>query len=302
MRRAGFTLIEISIVLVIVGLIIGGIIVGQNMIRSAEIRATISQYDQFNILVKTFRIKYNALPGDMLPQQAANFGFLQLGGGRRCGDGNGVLEALGGLEFCGDPGGNSNTNWGKNEILTFWRHLSDAGLLDRTYGADLSSEGVSTSIPDVIFPGINYVPQTKLGRHRSWIVTSGGGVNFFRIFYVPDVRLHSGMMQYNVTYATTGPSASPGTGISPLEAFSIDTKIDNGMPNTGSVLAAEIRDPPSQGGTGVNAIYQITAPSVAVASQANKCTIGTSAATDTYNLVASTGGNDASCGLAFKFQ
>ncbi len=40
--RAGFTLIEMSIVLVIIGLIVGGVLVGQDLIRAAEVRAQIS--------------------------------------------------------------------------------------------------------------------------------------------------------------------------------------------------------------------------------------------------------------------
>jgi len=40
---SGFTLIELSIVLVIIGLIVGAILVGQDLIKAAEIRSTISQ-------------------------------------------------------------------------------------------------------------------------------------------------------------------------------------------------------------------------------------------------------------------
>ncbi|MBY0407531.1 MAG: prepilin-type N-terminal cleavage/methylation domain-containing protein [Rickettsiales bacterium] len=36
-QEQGFTLIELSIVLVIIGLIVGGVLVGQDLIRAAEI-------------------------------------------------------------------------------------------------------------------------------------------------------------------------------------------------------------------------------------------------------------------------
>ena len=38
----GFTLIELSIVLVIIGLLVGGVLVGQDLIRAAGVRAQIS--------------------------------------------------------------------------------------------------------------------------------------------------------------------------------------------------------------------------------------------------------------------
>jgi prepilin-type N-terminal cleavage/methylation domain-containing protein len=38
-RQSGFTLFEISVVLVIVALVIGGILVGGDMIRAAELRS-----------------------------------------------------------------------------------------------------------------------------------------------------------------------------------------------------------------------------------------------------------------------
>lgn len=51
--RQGFTLIELSIVLVIIGLIVGGILVGRELISAAEIRATVSQIEKYNTSVNT---------------------------------------------------------------------------------------------------------------------------------------------------------------------------------------------------------------------------------------------------------
>ena len=64
-KRQGFTLIELSIVLVIIGLIIGGILGGQELIRQGEMRAVINQINMYNVAFNTFRNKYSALPGDM---------------------------------------------------------------------------------------------------------------------------------------------------------------------------------------------------------------------------------------------
>ena len=79
-HRRGFTLIELSIVLVIIGLIVGGIVVGRELIKVAELRAILAQKDKFTAAVNTFKIKYNALPGDMFPSTAAKFGMFTFTG------------------------------------------------------------------------------------------------------------------------------------------------------------------------------------------------------------------------------
>ena len=62
--KKGFTLVELSIVLVIIGLLIGGILVGQSLIESAKTTATLQQLSQFDIAVSNFSTKYKQLPGD----------------------------------------------------------------------------------------------------------------------------------------------------------------------------------------------------------------------------------------------
>src|ERR1039458_6521771 len=91
---AGFTLIEISIVLVIIGLIIGGILVGQDLINAAAIRAQIAQIEKYNTAVRTFQTKFNALPGDMNATTATAFGFAARGTFAGQGDGNGLIEGV----------------------------------------------------------------------------------------------------------------------------------------------------------------------------------------------------------------
>ncbi len=83
--RHGFTLIEISIVLVIIGLIVGGILVGRDLIRLAELRADISAVNKFDAAANTFRLKYNCIPGD-----CAN--ATQFLAGAYNGNGNGAIE------------------------------------------------------------------------------------------------------------------------------------------------------------------------------------------------------------------
>src|SRR6478736_3210874 len=62
--RKGFSLVELSIVLVILGLLTGGILAGQSLIRAAELRAVGTEYGRYATATQTFRDKYLALPGD----------------------------------------------------------------------------------------------------------------------------------------------------------------------------------------------------------------------------------------------
>ena len=131
----GFTLIELSIVLVIIGLIVGGVLVGQDLIRAAEIRATISQYEKYNTAVNTFRNKYNGIPGDLASATATSFGIYapttgSVAGTTGYGDGNGLIE-----------GGAASATAYLGEPPMFFRHLTDASLIDGSYGASMSTAG-----------------------------------------------------------------------------------------------------------------------------------------------------------------
>jgi len=93
-KRAGFTLIELSIVLIIVV----GILVGHDLIRAAVVRAQLSQIEKYNTAVNTFYGKYGALPGDIPGTAASGFGFAKRGTGAGIGglgDSNGSIEGQG---------------------------------------------------------------------------------------------------------------------------------------------------------------------------------------------------------------
>ena len=61
----GFTLIELSIVIVIIGLIVAGVVGGQAIVQQAKLRKVISDYSAYKVALHAFDLEYNKLPGDM---------------------------------------------------------------------------------------------------------------------------------------------------------------------------------------------------------------------------------------------
>lgn len=212
LRNSGFTLIELSIVLVIIGLIVGGILVGQDLIKAAALRATVSQKIKFDAAVNTFRGKYNGLPAD-LSNYAMFTGQLTttgLTGAQAYGDGNGLIQS----GFF-----TSHIAHFFGETKLFWRQLLDANLIGEN--VSLATTAVGIDIPG---NGNGYVPAAKLGKGAFWVLDSDAGVNYFGLGGITYMAFSA--IQYVVFSADV---------ITPNEAYQIDTKLDDGMPITGSV-------------------------------------------------------------------
>lgn len=215
-RQQGFTLIELSIVLVIIGLIVGGVLVGQDLIKAAQIRATITQMDSYSSAVNTFRTKFNGMPGDL--SNCANF-FS--GAATDCPNtgtqGNNLFEDYDGayLKLSG-------------EVAAFWHHL---------YLASLIGDAMTNPVDDIRADGTptlaNEFPAAKIGSGNFLIAYSGA----------PAIsNIHPGMAGVNLYRLTGLTSVNAGvpafaTDLTPVEAYGIDAKLDDGMPDTGSVQA-----------------------------------------------------------------
>jgi prepilin-type N-terminal cleavage/methylation domain-containing protein len=124
-RQAGFTLIEIAIVLVIIGLLLGGILKGQELITGAKVRNLISQQDGIKAAFFGFQDRFRAYPGDY--SEAAQNIVAVAGSG----NGNGRVEPT------GTP----------SEQLLVWDHLSHAGFITGTYSASAATSFSTATNP-----------------------------------------------------------------------------------------------------------------------------------------------------------
>jgi len=88
-HKKGFTLVELSIVLVIIGLLIGGVLKGQSMIENAKIKRVVTDVDSLVAATYAYQDKFSALPGDDMSTGATASGVAAC---NATGDGNGLIN------------------------------------------------------------------------------------------------------------------------------------------------------------------------------------------------------------------
>ena len=228
--RNGFSLVELSIVLVILGLLTGGILTGQTLIRAAELRAVTTEYQNYVSATQTFRDKYFGIPGDL--RNASRFWNQQFSGSG-C-TGNGTINAAGACDGNGDGIVAVDTAAGQTgENLQFWRHLANAGLIEGTYSATAVG-----GVDGTVF-GAN-VPRSKLSNAGWGIFTadSWNNENGSQARFLPDTVIAT--IDYDSSFlfgAAVSNNLNFGPALAPEEAWNIDTKLDDGNPVVGFVLA-----------------------------------------------------------------
>ena len=212
--RRAFTLLELSIVLVIIGLLIGGIFVGQSLIHTAQLNAVISEFNRYQTAVQNFKQQYMALPGDMTNATSFWGSAGGTGADATCmntvsttaatcnGNGDGLIDM-------------SVATW--DESARFWQHLANAKMIEGSYTGVFGATHVT---------GVN-VPASKYGNNTAWfvqyasILTPGGAAIFATDYGTGDV------------FSTAPDSAYT---LTPKDAWSIDKKIDDGKPGLGNVI------------------------------------------------------------------
>ena len=234
-QRRGFTLIEIAIVLVVIALIVGGITAGRSLIRNSEMQSVIKESTAYSQAIGNFREKYLALPGDFSGATAlwgaadADFDDCK------------TTASSNGITTCDGDGNGRIMNQGAASSDTFyeqfraWQHLSNAGFIDGNYSGIASSGTLGYSI------GVT-IPESKFGRAGWRVLTvSTRDITELPTPNVTEMGYQLGDVPPGVVLWWGGNNIDNSLRMTPVinsgEAFTLDSKIDDGMGGTGKVVA-----------------------------------------------------------------
>ncbi len=222
MKKA-FSLVELSIVLVILGLLVGGILAGQSLIRASELRSVGTEYHRYLTATLAFRDKYFALPGDMTN---ATLFWGRLNSNADCVSNSSPASAVAAPGAC-DGNGNRLVNASaasqSAEMFQFWRHLSNAGLIEGSYTGITGSLGSTHAI------GGENAPNSRLSP-GIWATYAWGDVSGNLTLF--DANYGNSLMMGGA-HASAAPTNAI---VKPQEMWNLDKKLDDGMPALGKML------------------------------------------------------------------
>lgn len=219
--QRGFSLVELSIVLVILGLLTGGILAGQSLIRAAELRSATMQLSSYQTAFLAFRDRYMALPGDMPNAQkfwgiaASCPGTVGSTDATTCngnGDGKIGISAADGYGY---------------ESFRVWQHLANSGLIEGQY----SGIGGTINLSKDAIPGVN-VPAGRFGQSGFW------SFDYWNLSGAYAAQLFAYDLKGLIGFGARLPGYEPsGEIMTPEEAWSMDIKLDDGQPARGRFLS-----------------------------------------------------------------
>jgi len=201
--NGGFSLVELAVSIVIIALIVAGISGGSSLVKRAELNRIIKQNQEIETAYNTFKIAHNAIAGDYKYAYAA-FGSATCTNASVHSD----------VDGCNGDGSNTFGGATNREGMLFWKHLALAGLISGQYTVIASGTWM---------PGVN--------AYKGVLENSGYYVNFDSYHGIIDQQ-----NLYNFGSPVTNGDLY-GAVMTPLQAYSVDSKIDDGNPVKGRVLS-----------------------------------------------------------------
>ncbi|MCP5059143.1 MAG: prepilin-type N-terminal cleavage/methylation domain-containing protein [bacterium] len=228
---AGFTLVELSIVVVIAGLLLSAILGFSRLRINAKLTATIATVQSTGAATAMFMDRYGSLPGDLrdaaskIPGCGASVGTCEAPtSASTTGDGNvGEVGAISRHQTTGQTPA-------EHETVLFWSHLLQTSLITRTTDTYTSSNS-----PMIAWGASHPAAPIGGGFH---VKDADGGMTTPLPGWPPAAKQPEGtflVLQTKISRDLV--PAQPGDQpIRASEASWIDRKVDDGNPFRGSVL------------------------------------------------------------------
>lgn len=197
--QSAFTLVELSMVLVIMTLLVAAVTSGKALLKASYLRTLITQIHNIENITAAFIEQYDAIPGDM-SNASSTFGVSQCPASPCNGNGSGIIEW--------DLTDNRN-----KEVYNYFKHLYLAGLVDTKY------DGMNA--PIVRYGNANMTPRYVDGTAMSGM--------FFRAGHIMEIGKVGGSGPSN------GANLANRNNYIAIEVYNLDIKIDDGVGNTGGV-------------------------------------------------------------------
>ena len=216
-RNKGFTLIELSVVIVIIGLIVAGIVGGQSLVRQAKIRSVVTDLNKYHTAFNTFRLEYDGYPGDI--KNAEDY----WGSDASCP--NTPTNTVPKQATCNGDG-NGKVGWIGTyyEMQRAWQHLANADIIPGQYAgargpADTLDHEININCPAGPYEGTGYAVE--------YTATSVGDGSMFAM----------SMHKHTFWFGKETAHRPQGQALKPKELFVLEQKIDDKLPAKGIVRA-----------------------------------------------------------------
>jgi prepilin-type N-terminal cleavage/methylation domain-containing protein len=118
----GFTLVEISIVMIIIGLLVGGTFGGMALVENMRVSRTVQDLKAIESASVTFSDTFGRLPGD-IRNPSSRLPNCTVAPCATSGNGNRFVEPLAPPGWSSDPAVTE-------EKFVFWHHLAASGMVD----------------------------------------------------------------------------------------------------------------------------------------------------------------------------
>ena len=209
-----FTLIELSIVVVVIALIVAGVVAGQSLVNQAKLRQTVNEVGLYKSAITNFRLVYDQFPGDFDNAHA----YWDDGADGVCGT---LAQCNGNNNQIYDSEGTDETS----EHARAWQHMYLAGILTNFY------DGVAVNASPQTWSSVD-LPHSANGK-TMW------GLASTRERYIFQGTGETILKEYMIL--NTGKIGGNGLGsnLTVQEAYNIDLKVDDGIANKGKAYGVD---------------------------------------------------------------